>query len=247
LKHLADADTEYPIVRIFSTLGWIAAGLFVGFAWPYFAGTSIEARALPLLMGSIASFVMAAYCVTLPRTPPEEHSGLLLNRVLRDGAQLFRNTELVAFLLISILVCIPGMAYNNFCNLFLNTQQYSHPAARMTLGQVTDLMFLAVTPLLIRRFDLYSLFCFGVASWALRYWVLVAGSIFGNSWLVHAAILLNGPCFVFIFVVGVMYVDRLVRVSRRGAAQGMFIIATGGIANLFGAMLVGLTQAKFLT
>ena len=34
LKHLADANAEYPLVRIFSTVGWITAGLFVGFAWP---------------------------------------------------------------------------------------------------------------------------------------------------------------------------------------------------------------------
>jgi Nucleoside H+ symporter len=108
-------------------------------------------------------------------------------------------------------------------------------------------MFLAVTPLLVIRFNLRSLFCAGVVAWALRYGLLTVGSGFELAWPVFAAILMNGPCFVFIFVVGVMYVDRSVGGAHRGAAQGMFAIATAGIANLFGALLVALTQGRYLT
>ena len=71
LKHLANVDAEYPLVRIFSTVGWISAGLFLGFAWPWATGQSIDATRTPLMLGACGSVLMAFYSLTLPHTPPE--------------------------------------------------------------------------------------------------------------------------------------------------------------------------------
>jgi nucleoside transporter len=247
LKHLKNADAEYPLVRIFSTVGWITAGLFVGFAWPLATGESIEPSAIPLMIGAGGSIVMAMFSLTLPNTPPEEQSGLFLRRILRDSGDLLRNQSLVVFLAISMLACIPTMAYNNYGNLFLNNLHSHHPAALMTLGQVSDLFVLGVTPWLIQRFSLRSLFASGMIAWAVRYIFLAAASFYEITWPAYAAILMNGPCFVFIFVVGVMYVDRLVGGAHRGAAQGMFALAWAGLGNLAGALTVGYAQSTFLT
>jgi nucleoside transporter len=247
LKHLANTDAEYPLVRIFSTVGWITAGLFVGSAWPLVTGESIESKGTPLAIGAGGSIMMCVYALTLPHTRPEERSGVLLSRVLRDGSDLLRNRSLVAFLVVATLACIPTMAYNNFANLFLNNFHYRHPAALMTLGQVSDLVVLGLTPWLIKRFSLRSLFVSGVIAWSIRYGLLAASGFYGITWPAVTAILLNGPCFVFIYVVGVMYVDRLASGEHRGAAQGMFALASAGLGNLAGAMTVGYAQSTFLT
>jgi nucleoside transporter len=247
LKHLKNADAEYPFVRIFSTIGWITAGLFVGFAWPLVTGESIEPSGIPLVIGACGSIVMATFSLTLPNTPPEEHTGLVLPRILRDCTDLLRNQALVVFLLLSMLACIPTMAYNNFGNTFLNNTHYRWPAALMTLGQVSDLLVLALTPTLIKRFSLQLLFVSGMIAWGVRYVLLAAGSFYAIAWPSVAAILMNGPCFVFIYVVGVMYVDRLVGGAHRGAAQGMFALVSAGLGNLAGAITVGYTQSTFLT
>ena len=247
LKHLADADVEYPLVRIFSTVGWITAGIFVGFAWPLATGESIEPSGIPLMIGAGGSIVMALFSLTLPHTPPEEHSGLFLPRILRDSGDIFRNRPLVVFLLVTLLACIPTMAYNNFANPFLNYSHFRHPAALMTLGQVSDLIVLGLSPWLIKRFKLPTLFVSGMIAWGVRYVLLAAASFYTVAWPAYAAILMNGPCFVFIYVVGVMYVDRLVGGAHRGAAQGMFALASAGLGNLAGAFTVGYTQSTFLT
>jgi nucleoside transporter len=247
LKHLANADAEYPLVRIFSTVGWITAGLFVGFAWPLATGESIEPSGIPLMIAAAGSIVMALFSLTLPNTPPEEHSGFFLPRILRDSGDLLRNQPLVVFLVLAMLACIPTMAYNNFANPFLNNLHFRRPAALMTLGQVSDLFVLGLTPWLIKRFSLRSLFVGGMIAWSVRYMLLAAGSFYEITWPAYAAILLNGPCFVFIYVVGVMYVDRLVGGAHRGAAQGMFALASAGLGNLTGALTVGYTQSTFLT
>jgi nucleoside transporter len=247
LKHLANADAEYPLVRIFSTVGWITAGLFVGFAWPSVTGESIEPSGIPLMVGAAGSIVMALFSLTLPHTPPEEHSGLFLPRILRDTGELLRNQPLVLFLVVTVLASIPTMAYNNFANPFLNNLHYRNPAALMTLGQVSDLVVLGLTPWFIKRFSLPLLFVSGMIAWGVRYVLLAAASIYAITWPAVAAILMNGPCFVFIYVIGVMYVDRLVSGAHRGAAQGMFALAWAGLGNLAGALTVGYAQATFLT
>jgi hypothetical protein len=247
LKHLANAVAEYPLVRIFSTVGWISAGLFLGFAWPWATGQSIDATRIPLVLGACGSMLMVVYSLTLPHTPPEGRSGEFLLRAFRDSAELLRNRPLVMFLLVSMLACIPSMAYNNYGNLFLNRQGYPRPAALMTLGQLSDVLVLSATPWLILRVGLYSLFVTGVVAWSVRYALLAAGSYYAVSWPVYAAILIHGACYVFVYVIGVMYVDRLVGGRHRGAAQGMFALASAGLGHLLGAGTVGFTQEMFLT
>jgi hypothetical protein len=117
----------------------------------------------------------------------------------------------------------------------------------MTIGQVSDLFVLALTPWLIKRFSLQSLFVTGMTAWGVRYILLAAGSFYAITWPSVVSILMNGPCFVFIYVIGVMYVDRLLGGAHRGAAQGTFALVSAGLGNLAGAVTVGYAQSTFLT
>jgi nucleoside transporter len=247
LRHLANVNVEYPWVRIFGTVGWISAGLFLGFIWPLATGELIEATRIPLFLGGCGSSLMATYCLTLPHTPPERRDGAVLPGVYRDSGELLRNAPLVMFLAVSMLACVSTAAYNNYANPFLNREGYSRPAALMTLGQLSELLCLWATPWLIARCGLRTLFISGVTAWALRYTLLAAGSYFASAPPVFAAILIHGLCYVFVYVIGVMYVDRLAGSTHRGAAQGLYALASAGLGHLTGALTVGIAQAAFLT
>jgi sugar phosphate permease len=67
------------------------------------------------------------------------------------------------------------------------------------------------------------------------------------AWPVYTAILIHGPCYVFVYVVGVLYVDRLADSAQRGAAQGMLALTTTGVGHLLGSFSVGFAQEVFLT
>jgi nucleoside transporter len=247
LRHLANADREYPRIRIFSTLGWISAGLFLGYAWPRVTGETIEATRVPLMLGAGGSLLMVVYSLTLPNTPPEGRREEFMLRALRDSRELLRNRPLVAFLFLSMLACVPSMAYNNYGNLFLNNQGYHRPAALMTLGQLSDVLFLWATPWFIARFGLRTVFLSGVIAWAIRYSLLALGSYSALTWPVYLAIVIHGACYVFVYVVGVMFVDRLVERAHRGTAQGLYALTSSGLGHLIGAVVVGVSQATFLT
>ena len=78
------------------------------------------------------------------------------------------------FLAVVLFTCVPSMAYNNYANVFLNDKHYWHPAALMTVGQVSEVLMLAASPWLIARFGLHTLFATGIVAWCVRYLLLAA-------------------------------------------------------------------------
>ena len=246
LRHLRNSDAEFPLIRVFGTIGWIAAGLFVGLIWPSIAGRSIEATRMPFLIGAVADLAMACYALTLPHTPPERGTNAAFS-TWKGALSVFANGPLAIFLFLALLTCVPSMAYNNFSNPYLNFCDFRNPAALLTLGQVSELVCLWFMPRLIGAIGLRSLFFLGVFAWALRYAGMAAGAWLGISWPVLVAILLHGPCFAFVYTGGQMNVDRLAGPRHRGAAQGLFAAVTNGYANLLGAVVVGISQETFLT
>ncbi|MEM9353339.1 MAG: MFS transporter [Planctomycetota bacterium] len=245
-RHLKNPESEFPILRVCAALGWITAGLFVGLAWPGMTGESIEDTPMPFAIGAVSCLSTALFCLTLPQTAPAANSG---QASLRDALAAVGkgNRPLVVFLTISFLIAVPTMAYNNFANAFLNWEDYPNPAALLTLGQVSELTLLALTPWFVSRLGLPALFLVGAVSWGLRYFCFAATSLFGTDSTAILAILLHGPCFAWVFVTGPMYIDRIVQPELRGSIHGLYYSVMFGFANLAGAAVVGALQERLLT
>src|SRR5689334_571570 len=68
--HIADQEKDFPKIRVWGTIGWIIAGLFIDLVLVHFAnGLKAEETALPIYAAAIASFVLAAFSLSLPHTP----------------------------------------------------------------------------------------------------------------------------------------------------------------------------------
>jgi nucleoside transporter len=246
LRLLWDKDREFPVVRLFGTVAWMGAGVFVGILCRWYFDESIEASRLPILMALGSHIAMSLWSLTLPHTPPTPHDA----NELRPKGNLHRNRAFMLFLLVSLLAAVPSQAYN-FAIVFLNQKGYQGAAAMLTLGQLTEAACLFLMPFLLVRWRLKALFLIGVLGWAARYTLLAIGSYGGpDTWAAYPvtlAILLHGPSYVFVYLAGQMYVDRLVHPTNRGAAQGLHTLATGGVGHLLGAGLAGQMQATLLT
>jgi hypothetical protein len=210
-----------------------------------------------MAMGAFSHLLMAAYSLSLPASrreaslPPATLSleGATPAKASRLG--LLRNRPLVLFLLVSLLASIPSQPYN-LANAFMNQQGYGSAAATLTLGQITEVTCMALMPMLARRFRLKTLFLVGLLGWATRYTLLAVGTdahAAGSplQLLVFLAILLHGPSYVFVYIAGQMYVDRLVDRRSRGVAQGLHALATSGFGHLTGALVTSWSQAALLT
>jgi nucleoside transporter len=244
LRHLEGCERGFYFTRSFGTVAWICAGLFVGLVWPTCFGASIEATRVPLLLGLVSELVMAAYAVTLPKTPPPRRShGALPGR----APSPWGNRSIVAFLLVSFLACVPSQVYGSFLNPYLNQRGYQSPAAIQTIAQVSEFVCMLSMPLLLGRFGLKPLFLLGVLTWVVRYALLALGAWQDWSLPVFTAIAIHGPAYVCIYVAGQLYIDRLADPRSRSAVQGLHALATTGVGHLVGSIAAGWSQSVFLT
>ena len=121
--NITDQEKEFPIIRVFGTIGWIVAGLTVSFVLVHFVSWEIppEATALPLYLTSAASFALGIYSFTLPQTPPPAKGEKISVRSIIgvDALKELGSKSFYIFLDSSLLICIPLAAYYNFTQLFL--------------------------------------------------------------------------------------------------------------------------------
>ena len=115
LQHLKDTGRDFPLIRVFGTLGWIAIGVTIG-------RLGVETSTVPFLLAAGASVVMSIFSLTLPHTPPpSKGQTVTLRRVLGlDALVMFKRPSFAVFAVASILACIPLTFYFSFTNAYLN-------------------------------------------------------------------------------------------------------------------------------
>lgn len=257
LARLDDRDREFPIVRMYGTVAWVAAGVFIGTICRRWLGESIEPTRIPLMIAGWSHVAMIAYSLTLPLSRPRnrQEAAATVNKSDAAGeataATRWRPSHrLVWFLVISLAATAMSQTYN-LMNVFLNQTGYLDAAATLTLGQLGEVVCLLSMGWLFTKFRLKTLFLIGVVCWTVRYLLLAAGSLdwlgAGATVCVFAAILVHGPAYLFVYLIGQLYIDKLVDSAHRGVAQGLHTLATNGIGHLLGAGMTGWAQSAFLT
>jgi nucleoside transporter len=248
--NIDDQEKQFPKIRVWGTLGWIAAGLFISFGLRAFvSGVQPEQTALPLYSAAIASLVLAAFSLALPHTPPPARGQVVSARSIIgvDAFKQLGSRSFYVFIASALLICIPLAAYYNFTQLFLQAAQVKNIAATQTLGQMSETLFMLAMPVLFARWGVKRMLLAGMGAWVLRY-LLFAGAAPGAVyWMIALGILLHGICYDFFFVTGQIYVDKKSTAAIRGQAQGFFVFVTYGVGMLIGAQVAGNVYDRFLS
>jgi nucleoside transporter len=244
-RQMRTPETQFPAVRVFGTLGWIIAGLLIGFlGWE--GGQTLD---WTFKMAAVVSIVLGGYCFTLPDTPPE---GKGQRRTVRDilgldALALLKNRTFAVFFVSSIAICIPLAFYYNFTNLYLNEIGIEGAAGLQTIGQMSEVAFLLIMPLLLKRLGVKITLAIGMGAWALRYVLFGFGDQGALFWMIIIGLLLHGVCYDFFFVAGQVYTDRFAGSGLRASAQGLITLATYGIGLLIGSLISGPIVDAFVT
>ncbi|MCC5941001.1 MAG: MFS transporter [Balneolaceae bacterium] len=248
--HIQDQEKEFPIIRVFGTIGWIVAGLTVSFVLVYFVGDGIrpEATALPLYLTSAACFAFSALTFTLPHTPPPAKGQSVSFRSISgiDALSELGSKSFYVFLASSLLLCIPLAAYYNFTQLYLSDTGFQNIAATQTLGQASEVIFMVLMPFFFVRLGVKWMLGVGMFTWFLRYALFALGAPDPTVWMILAGIAFHGICYDFFFVTGQIYVDIKAGEKIRAQAQGLIVLVTYGIGMLIGAQVAGWVYNLFL-
>lgn len=240
--NITDQEKQFPLIRVFGTLGWIAAGVLVSL------GLKAETTAVPFYVAGAASLAMGLFSFTLPHTPPPAAgSGAVTAREILglDALKQLSSRSFNVFILSSFLICIPLATYYNFAPIYANDVGLENVAFKMSFGQMSEVLFMVLMPFFFRRLGVKWMLVVGMGAWVLRYALFALAAPAGVVWMIMFGIILHGICYDFFFVTGQIYVDKKSTPAIRGQAQGLLVLITLGLGMLIGAQVSGWLNNAF--
>lgn len=251
-RQMKDPEKEFSPIRVWGTIGWIASGLTISYVFFWDSAASLADGSLrnTFLMAAIASVILGIFSFTLPKTPPKGRSSdkvKISDLIGLDALGLLKDRNYAVFFLSSILICIPLAFYYQNANPFLAEIGVSDPTGKMTIGQVSEVLFLLLLPLFFKRFGFKVTILVGMLAWSLRYFLFAFGDADGGLWLLLVGIALHGICYDFFFVSGQIYTDSKAGERFQSSAQGLITLATYGVGMLIGFAIAGQVTDIFLT
>lgn len=238
LKQITNPEKEFSGIRMWGTIGWIASGLIIGWmAWE----SNPSSLNITFKIAAIISALFGVYAFFLPNTPPPKAGQqVTVSEVLGlDALKILKDKNYLVFFLASILICIPLAFYYGQANVFLNEAGMKSAAAKMTMGQISETVFLFIMPFFFVRFGIKQMLLIGMFAWIMRYLLFAYGDNESGIWMLYAGIILHGICYDFFFVTGQIYTDQMAGEKVRSSAQGLITLATYGIGMYIGFYVAG--------
>lgn len=245
MRHMQSSEKQFPLVRVAGTIGWIVAGVLIG----WMGWEQAHRLELTFRMAAAASLMLGLYALTLPHTPPlaRQREAGVKQLLGLDALGLLKSRSYLVFFLASIAICIPLSFYYNFTNAYLNDLGVRGAAGLQSLGQVSEVLFMLAMPFLFVRLGVKTMLAIGMAAWVLRYGMFAYGDTGSGFALLVIGIVLHGICYDFFFVTGQIYTDAHAGPDSRSSAQGFITLATYGAGMLIGTLLSGAVVEHYTT
>ena len=232
-----DDRNKFPALRVWGTIGWIAAGLVVG-------GLALSSSPKIFQLGAASAITLGILCFFMPKTPPPA-KGKPVNfetLIMLDAFKMLKDVPFLVFIVCSALICVPLAYYFAYTAVFLPQIGFQATASTMALGQVSEIFFMLLVPFFFRRFGVKFMILVGMLAWLARYLLFAFGAPDQVVWMVLLGVVLHGICYDFFFVTGFMYTDNKAPKEVRSQAQSLLVFFTQGIGMFFGYKIAG---AKF--
>lgn len=259
-SHVPNGTVWFPILRTFGTIGWIAAGLFVGSVLPGLVGLkadeTIDATAYPLYLAGILSILLGFFSFLLPPTPPTGKQGEMLPAFKAIG--LLRDPSFAIFFGVSFVITIVLAFYYGFTGNYLNDSilpmlpedwRPKSVAPVMAIGQVAEMLILPFLGVCLYFLGMKWVLAVGMLAWGVRYLLFSFGAG-GESAMIPAVVViaslaLHGICFDFFFAAGFIHVDNNAPKEVRASGQALFTFLTYGLGMWLGNTMSGVIVDRY--
>ncbi len=250
-NQMTDPAKEFSYIRVWGTIGWIIAGLGISYLFHWDSANGIKEGLLQntFLMTGIASALLGLFSFTLPKTPPKvsKNEKIKISDILGlEAIKLLYNRNFLIFFISSILICIPLAFYYQNANPFLTEIGMENPTGKMTIGQISEVIFMLLLPVFFKKFGFKKTLLIGMLAWAVRYLLFAYGNSGELTFMLIIGIALHGICYDFFFVSGQIYTDSKAGEKIKSAAQGLITLATYGLGMLVGFWISGQIANKYL-
>ena len=250
-NQMKDPAKEFSFIRVFGTIGWIVAGWTISYlGWDSEQGVKDGMLKNTFLMVAGASAILGLFSFVLPKTPPKvskEDKVTFGDIIGLDALKLLKDRNFLVFFLASVLICIPLGFYYQHAGQFLGEIGVANPAAKMSIGQVSEVLFMLLLPFFFKKFGFKTTILVGMIAWLVRYLLFAYGDAGELAFMLIIGIALHGICYDFFFVSGQIYTDSKAGEKYKSAAQGLITLATYGVGMLVGFWVAGtITDANLI-
>ncbi|MFK7806531.1 MAG: MFS transporter, partial [Saprospiraceae bacterium] len=192
-------------------------------------------------MTAIASAILGLMSFFLPKTPPtaNKENVSIASLLGLDALKLLKDRNFLVFFLSSVLICIPLAFYYSQANPFLIEVGVENATGKMTIGQISEVLFMLLLPVFFKKFGIKWTLIIGMLAWVLRYLLFAYGHEGEAGFMLILGIALHGICYDFFFVSGQIYTDSKAGQHIKSAAQGLITLATYGLGMLIGFWVAG--------
>ena len=245
-----DTVKEFPPIRVFGTIGFICAMLFVNF-------TQYQTNYCQLITSAILSGVLCIYALTLPDCPTNKAASNSISDMIGLKAfSLFKQKKMAIFFIFSMLLGVSLQITNGYGNVFItsftdvaefaNTWGAQNANALISLSQMSETLCILLIPFFLKRIGIKGMMLMSMFAWVGRFGFFGIGNPGDLVWLFILSMIVYGIAFDFFNVSGSLYVDQETDPSIRSSAQGLFMIMTNGLGATIGTLSAGAILEKFV-
>ena len=256
--HMKDPDSDFPKIRVWGTIGWIAASWAFPMIWlqtdlnfqwmhPVIVGPEVanvtSRLADALIFSGVISVTYGLFCFMLPNTPPKKDAVEKL--AFKKAFELFNQTSFSILVVASLTVSIIHQIYFLQTGPFLSSigLKDSQIGPAMTVGQFAEIVAMAYLGFFLKRFGFRKVIFLGVLAYAARY--AVFGTVTLPIWIMVVSQAFHGICYAFFFAGAYIYVDKIADEDVRHSAQTVFGMIILGGGPVIGGWRSGYLQETF--
>ena len=243
-----DTVKDFPPIRVFGTVGFILAMLFVNFMTNG-DGVQYQHSYNQFLVSGILGLVMLVYCFTLPNCPCNTSTGenqTLADRFGLNAFSLFKDKQMAIFFLFSMLLGVALQITNGFANPYIShfkelpefaqTWGARNANALISISQVSETLGILLIPVAMKLFGIKRVMLIAMFAWVLRFGLFGAGDPGSGVWMLILSMLVYGVAFDFFNISGSLYVNMRTTSKIQNSAQGLFMLMTNGIGATIGTL-----------
>jgi len=232
---------QFPRIRVFGSIGWVASGLFSLFAVSVFKINIFDGTAIPFYCGGVSALLAASLNLFLPSTPPvaKEQKSSIIDTLGFKAVYMLKDRNFRVFLILSFLSIIPFSLYHVFGSEFLQNQDFQFITLTMNFGQVVEIFFMIIATTIIIKIGIKWALLVGLIALLVRYFSFYIGVVFDLNFMHIIGILVHGLIFGLFYVGGQVYTDRKAPKEMRAQAQGFLAFMVWGVGLFIGIILNG--------
>jgi nucleoside transporter len=261
--NIKDPQKDFGAIRVWGTIGWIAASwpfIFIPIDWARvpslgeaggfitWMGTALgtlktgdamaAALASTFTVAGIASLVLAAFSLTLPHTPPAPAAGEAFAPL-----EAFKLLKVPSILVLFIVTFLDSLVH--YCYFFWTSRYLpdiglpaNWIAPAMSIGQIAEIATMAWLGFFLKRLGWRTTMILGILGHVVRFGIYSIGSR-DLLWLVIFSNVVHGFAYAFFFATVYIYVDENFPKDVRTSAQSLFNLLILGLGPLVGNFLWG--------